>query len=260
VPPLAIAISLSDLRLPLKRGLAAARRLGAQAVEIDARGELRPGALSETGLRELRMLLNELDLRVASIAFQTRRGYDVADQLERRIAATKEAMKFAYRLGAPVVVNQVGRVPAESSGPIWTGLIEVLSELAEHSQRAGARLAAQTGTESGADLARLLAALPPQGIGVDFDPGGLLVNGFSPSEAIEVLAPNVLQLRVRDAAEDIARGRGLEVPLGRGSVDFPAILGVLEERGFRGTAVIARPNSTDPEGEIGAAVEYLKSL
>ena len=139
-------------------------------------------------------------------------------------------------------------------------LVEVLGELAEYSQRAGARLAAQTGTESGADLARLLAALPPQGIGVDFDPGSLLVGGFSPREAIAALGSSVLQLRVRDAAEDFARGRGLEVPLGRGSVDFPAILGVLEERGFRGTAVIARPNSADPVGEIGAAVEYFKSL
>ncbi len=136
----------------------------------------------------------------------------------------------------------------------------MLSELAEFSYRAGARLAAQTGSESGADLARLLAALPPQGIAVAFDPGGLLIGGFSPPEAIQALAADVAQLRARDAVRDRARGRGLEVPLGRGSVDFPALLGVLEERAFRGSVVVGRENAEDPEAEIAAAIEYLQSM
>ena len=116
--------------------MVAARRLGAKAVEIDARGELRPGDLSDTGLRELRAILNETDLRVASVTFRTRRGYDSPDQLDRRVAATKEAMKFAYQL-PPIVVNRVGHVPAESQGPAWESLVQVLSDLAEYSARAG---------------------------------------------------------------------------------------------------------------------------
>jgi sugar phosphate isomerase/epimerase len=52
----------------------------------------------------------------------------------------------------------------------------------------------------------------------------------------------------------------LEVPLGRGSVDFPAMLGVLEERGFRGSVVVGRENAEDPEAEIVAAIEYLQNL
>ncbi len=106
----------------------------------------------------------------------------------------------------------------------------------------------------------MLAALPPQGIAVDFDPAGLLMSGFSPQQAIEVLGPHVMQLRARDAVRDLARGRGLEVPLGRGSVDFPAMLGVLEERGFRGSVVVGRENAEDPEAEIVAAIEYLQNL
>jgi L-ribulose-5-phosphate 3-epimerase len=58
----------------------------------------------------------------------------------------------------------------------------------------------------------------------------------------------------------LARGRGLEVPLGRGSVDYPALLGALEERGYRGYFTIQRDTASDPETEIGQAVKYLRSL
>ena len=54
MPAVKIGIQLASLRLPLRKGLAAAARLGASAVEIDARGEIRPQELSGTALRELR--------------------------------------------------------------------------------------------------------------------------------------------------------------------------------------------------------------
>ena len=60
MPPIKIAIQLASLRLPFRRALVVANRLGAAAVEIDARGELRPQELGETGLREVRRLLEEL--------------------------------------------------------------------------------------------------------------------------------------------------------------------------------------------------------
>jgi sugar phosphate isomerase/epimerase len=55
-------------------------------------------------------------------------------------------------------------------------------------------------------------------------------------------------------------GRGMEVALGRGSADFPALLGALEERQYRGFFTIARQEAEDPELEIGLGVKYLQSL
>ncbi len=244
----------------MRKGLVAAARMGAQGVEIDARGELRPQELTQTGLRELRRMLDDQGLQVSAVSFQTRRGYDVPDEIERRVAATKAAMKFAADLGASVVVNQVGPVPSESSGRTWNLLVQTLSDLSNYGQHVGALLAAQTGTESGADLARLIAALPERGIGVDFDPGNLIIQGFSPQEAIESLASHVIHVHARDAVRDLARGRGLEVPLGRGSADYAALLGALEDHRYRGFITIARENSDDPQFEIAEAVKYLQSL
>src|SRR6202008_1626927 len=96
-------------------------------------------------------------------------------------------MKSAHDVRAQVVVNQVGRIPSESTGPQWELLVQALTDLSAYGHHVGALLAAQTGTESGPDLARLLAALPPHGIGVDLDPGNLIVSGFSPLEAVQAL-------------------------------------------------------------------------
>jgi sugar phosphate isomerase/epimerase len=250
-----IAVQLSLFRLPLKKALVAAARSGAKAVEIDARSELRPQELTATGLRELQVLLDDLNLRVAAVAFPTRGGYDTSDGLDRRIVATQEALRMASRLKAPFVVNRVGRVPAESEGPAWDTLTRVLADLGNFGQRIGSRLAAQTGGESGGDLARLLSALPAECLGVDFDPAGLMMGGFSPVEAIGPLAPYVVQLRARDAVRDFARRETFEVSLGRG-----AVLGALAERSFHGYVMVARGQAVSDPAEIADAVEYLKNL
>jgi sugar phosphate isomerase/epimerase len=246
--------------MPLKQGLHTAARLGATAVEIDARGEIKPGELSATGLRHLRKMLEDLNLRVSAVGFATRRGYNVLDDLDRRVEGTKQALRFAFELGATVVVNSVGRVPTEPQGPDWDTLVAVLTEIGRFAERAGARLAARTGSESGETLAALIAALPEGALAVDLDPGGLIVNGFSTPDAVAALGRHIAHVHARDAVRDLARGRGLEVALGRGSVDFPALFGALEEHGYRGYVTIERTSSDDPAREYGDAVEYLRSL
>jgi sugar phosphate isomerase/epimerase len=202
----------------------------------------------------------ELYLRVAGVGFRSRRGYDSPDDLDRRIDATKETMRMAFALGASVVVNSVGRVPDDANSPAWRLLTESLSELGRHGQHVGATLAAETGTESGADLKRLIDALPPGALGVNFDPGNLIVNGFSAADAARTLAPHVFHVHAKAGVRDLAQGRGVEVPLGRGSADFPELLGALEEAQYRGFFTIERDNAADPVFEIGAAVKFLKAI
>ena len=73
-------------------------------------------------------------------------------------------------------------------------------------------------------------------------------------------ASRILNVTVRDAVRDLTRGRGIDVPLGRGSVDIPQILGVLEEQHYRGWFVADRINSDDPVSELEQAVKFLKAL
>lgn len=260
MPAIRIGIHLRSLGQPFKKALLTANQLGADAVEIDARSDIKPQDLSRTATRQLRKMLDDLNLRVSAVRFQTRRGYNVLEDLEARLEATRQAMQMAWSLGASVVVNQVGRIPRETDDPQWELLIQTLSELGEYGHKVGARLAARTGAEPGEDLARLVEALPPGAIGVDLDPGELVVRGFSVREAVESLAPYVVHVHARDAVRDLAANRGLETPLGRGAVDFPAILGALDERQYRGYFTIERTSSPEAASEIGQAVQYLRAL
>ena len=260
MPQLRVGIQLSNLRLPFKKALLTAARLGANAVEIDARFELKPSEFTRTGIRQIRKTLDDHNLRVCAIGFPTRRGYDNLQDLDQRVQATKEAMQFAYDLGSSIVVNQIGRVPEAEDSPAWSTLIDVLTDLGTYGQRVGACLAAETGTEDGADLGRLIDALPPGSLAINFDPGNLIINGFSAHDGIAALGTHVAHVHAQDAVRDLAQGRGLETPLGRGSVDFPELIGVLEEHNYRGYFTIERQHAADPVTEIGHAVQYLRNL
>lgn len=255
-----LGLELASLRVPLRKGLLIARELGAEAVEIDLRNQLRPDDLSRTGVRHLRKMLDDLNLRISAVAFRTRRGYATADDLEARIEATKRAMTAAYELGTNVVVNHIGRVPPDGDEKATNMMAEALSELGRHGQKVGALLAAETGTESGEELAALIVRLPPGSIGVDLNPANLIVHGHSPRAAAQALAPYVLHVHATDATRDLALGRGIEVPLGQGNAEFPELLGILEEHQYRGYITVSRHDTDNPLAGIQQALTFLRNL
>lgn len=253
-----LAVRLSALKMPFRRAIHAAAKLGASSIEIDARQEIHPAQMSETGLRQLRKLLEDLNLRVSSLRFQTRRGYDHVEDLDRRVDATKETMKLAYRLGTSVVVNAIGHVPHEQSDPRWVTLQQVMNDLGRYGAKVGAFLCAETGSEDGKTLSELLNSQEDAFVGVAFNPGQLVINRFSAAEAMDELKDRIQIVYAVDGVLDLAAGRGVATPLGLGSVDFPELLGKLEDQHYRGRFVVGRADSN--QEEIAQAIEYLREL
>jgi sugar phosphate isomerase/epimerase len=241
--------------------LATAARLGADGVEIDARHELPPGELSQTALRQIRKILEDHRLQLSAVAFPTRRGYDEPDDLERRILATQGAMRTAYSLGCGIVVNRIGSVPASIDDSRFTRLVQALTLLAACGERVGARFAATSGSEPPQDLARLLAALPAESLGVDLNPRGLIAGGHAPVESLSELGRYVLHVHANDAVFDAAKGSSTAVSLGRGTADIPALLGRLDaEFNYSGWVTIEAHDAVDPVSAMDDAVAYLRTL
>ncbi len=249
-----------SLRQPLRRALVTAAELGAVGVEIDLRSELPLADLSQSAIRQFRKLLGDYNLRLAAVSYPTRRGYEDPNELDRRLAGTRQAMKVAAELGARVVVNRAyGELP-EANTPQRDALLQALESLAREGNRVGARLAALTTAQPASELAALLGALPEGTLGAALHPANLLAGGHSPVEALEQLGRNVLHVYANDAVRDFGANRTVDVELGRGSADMPAVLAALDGYEYQGWIVAERRNSPDPATELGNAMAYLRRL
>lgn len=77
---------------------------------------------------------------------------------------------------------------------------------------------------------------------------------------MELLAEHVANFRARDAVRDFSLGRGVEVELGRGSIDWAALLGSLEQRNYAGYITVDRDAESDPVSQCAQGLEYLSNF
>jgi len=243
----------------LKKALHTAAGLECDGVQLDARTELQPAELSETGLRQLRKMLSDLNLRVGSVAFPTRRGYSNRVDLQPRLEATRAAMRMASQLGARILIGNLGPLPDKESPDERATLVDALQSLAVYGNREGVLLVVQT-TESPQKLVDFLATLPEGILALDLHPARLIAQGESPAEFVTTAGKYLAHVHAVDGVYDLASRSGVEVELGRGSADFPELLGMMEEFGYRDWLTIERRASQQPLEDIGNAVKYLRSL
>ena len=165
-------------------------------------------------------MLDDLNLRVGSVTFRhaaaaTRNPQD----LERRLAATVDAMRMASRLGARVLVLAAGAAAGRRTPPSGRRCVEALTSLAAQGSRLGVQLAAQCPDAAPADVAALLAELPAGLMGVDLSPADLIRSGRSPREFVAALGPHIVHVFANDAVRGAGRRggdrRGTGARLGR---------------------------------------------
>lgn len=252
-------LNLESLGQPLKTALLTASQIGAQGVEINGRTQLHPQSMSRTAVRHLLKILADFKLSVGSIHFPTRRGFGDVEQLERRIEATKAAMTMAWDLRCPVVVTDIGAIPEPGHSDRQT-MVEALTDIGMHAQKCGASLAIATGRSDGTAIAELMRELPPWSTRVDFDAAALMMSGHRVDDSMKAVAEYVAHFRARDAVHDLSAGRVSEVQLGRGSVDWPSLLGMLEEKSYQGFMTVQRENSDNAVTQCQESLMYLENL
>ncbi|MGQ9575940.1 MAG: sugar phosphate isomerase/epimerase family protein [Thermoguttaceae bacterium] len=255
-----LGVELAGLGLPFRQALDAAADWRVQAVKIAAHGELAPQNLSRTATRQIRKMLDDRKLRISAVGFAARVGCGRASQWERCIEDLKAVMEPAYRLGAPIVVAPLARLPNDREPQARAALIDLLGDLGRHAARTGVILAVQTGPHDPKQLASLLARMPEGLAGVELDPGRLLLNDFSPVEAVWTLGGWVVHVCATDARRGPAPGRPQFVTAGQGNVHYAALLAALEEHRYRGFLSVRPPDSRDPLQDAAASLEYLRTL
>jgi len=255
-----LAADLGVIDLPFQQSLDRIREMQLNAVEIDLLRLMSLEDFTRTAVREIRKNLSDRNLLLAGARFRTRRGFDDPTGLEKRLEQTQKSMELTCQLGGNVTIIRLGHVPKEKTSPDWQIMREVIGELCRFGERAGTVVAAEAERSPPEDFLKLLDGIPQGGFGVDINPGELAVHGFEPVSTIQTLGSRIVTFHATDATSRPG-GYGYEiVPLGRGDLDYPAILSALEGTEFTGCIVLRPCGDQDPLGEIRRAKEFIYGI
>lgn len=179
----------------------------------------------------------------------------------QRLERLEWAIHRTMALGLSDLMLHAGFLP----GPDDAGRPAILDTLAHAGKLAAARgitLAFETGQET-ADLLRLtLDELAMPNLKVNFDPANMLLYDMGdPIRAVEILAPDIRSVHVKDARRPTTVGAwGQEVPLGEGEVNIREFVNALKKNGYAGPLLIEREVGDQPGRlrDIAHGLDYLR--
>ncbi|MFN0053374.1 MAG: sugar phosphate isomerase/epimerase family protein [Planctomycetales bacterium] len=256
---LRLSLATRCFQQPLRQAIQTAAACGAKGLQFDVRDELRAVDLTDTGRRQFLHHLDEIGLRMASLLLPTRRGYTDEEHLDARVSATRQAMQFARQLRSNVLIARLGKIPADKESKPYRMLFDVVSDLARHGNQVGTTLAVTPTHDSPEALADFLGLIKTGPVGIDFDPAAFVMAGHPPQAALRQLHPLIVHFTARDAIRDIDGG-GVEVPLGRGEVDWLELLPLLDEIAYPGWVTAVRTQGEDLGGDAARAIEFLRNV
>jgi inosose dehydratase len=130
--------------------------------------------------------------------------------------------------------------------------------------------------ETPAETERLMAMTDPAILGLCFDTGHWTFGGGDPVTGIHQFKDRIWHVHFKDQEPNVARqsreqdwdgltsvGHGVFCELGKGSVDFPAVLATLHEIGYGGWIVVEQdvlPGMGTPKASAARNREYLRGI
>ncbi|OWK34410.1 sugar phosphate isomerase/epimerase family protein [Fimbriiglobus ruber] len=173
----------------------------------------------------------------------------------------KWALSRTKELGLADLMLHAGFIPAVGA-PERKAFLDTLAQVSDLALRAGVTVAFETGQESSTLLRRTLDDLKCPNLKINFDPANMLLyDNDDPIQAIELLAPDIRSVHVKDANRPSTKGVwGEEVPLGRGQTDTRRFIQTLKKAGYRGPLCIEREAGTQSERfhDIEYGVHFLR--
>jgi sugar phosphate isomerase/epimerase len=185
-----------------------------------------------------------------------------ADRSER-LKRFQWALDRTRALGLSDLMLHAGFIP-EPGDPDRKPFLEALGKVSEMAQGYGITVAFETGQET-ADLLRLtLDELKCPNVKVNFDPANMLLyDKGDPLRALEILAPDIRSVHVKDARRPKTSGIwGEEVPLGKGEVNIRQFVKSLQKLGYQGALCIEREvgNQEQRLADVSYGISFLREV
>jgi len=272
IEPLAIGVCSWSLQVTSVPELKAfTDRLGIDVVQLAcgdphhaswAEGEAMPAAALAAGFR-----LSGCMLGFPGEDYTTPRtiektgGFGDPATRPQRIERFKWALARTRELGLTDIMLHAGFIP-EPGDAARKPFLDTLGQVSELARVVGITVAFETGQESASLLRQTLDELKCPNLKVNFDPANMLLyDKDDPLKAVELLAPDIRSVHLKDANRPVTPGTwGEEVPLGRGQTNTRAFVIALKRVGYQGPLCIEREVGTQEERfrDIEHGVRFLR--
>lgn len=274
-----IGVILESFKLERSKAIKKAAELGAKGIQMYAtEGENAPENLSKSKRAELKNEVFENGLVFSALCGDLGQGFGCKEQNPKLIEKSKRIVELAKDLGTDIITTHIGVVPEDKNHERYKIMQEACFELSRFADSLGAHFAIETGPEKAVVLKSFLDDLGSKGVSVNLDPANFkMVTGDDPVQAVHTLKDYIVHTHAKDgnrlnianpefiykAVHPVPQGFGdvqyfEEVPLGKGSVDFPNYLKALEDIGYKGFLTIEREVGENPEADIKTAFDFLK--
>ncbi len=180
-----------------------------------------------------------------------------------RIAHIKKASDFAKQCGIQAVQTHCGFIPENPNDPVYKETIAAMKDVVGYCKSNGQNFRYETGQETPITLVRAMQDVGLDNQGVNFDLANLILYGkANPVDAIELLGPYVQGIHAKDGLFPTnPKELGKEVPIGKGTVDFPRIIERLRQLNYQGAVTIEREISGPQQvADVREAKNYLEKL
>jgi sugar phosphate isomerase/epimerase len=177
--------------------------------------------------------------------------------------------RFAWGVGRTVQLGltdltcHAGFIP-EAGSPDRTAFLDTLVALSGIAAQKGVHVCFETGQEPAELLLRTLNELELENVHVNFDPANMLLYDMGdPIKAVEILAPHIRGVHLKDAKRPRVKGQwGEEVPLGQGQANIPLFVKKLKAIGFQGPLIIEREVGDQKARlqDIAHGIRYLREI
>ena len=276
-----IGVMLESFKTDRSTAIKKAAALGANGIQMYATsGENSPENLNAAARRALLDEVKSSGLIFSALCGDLGRGFGNKELNPELIEKSKRIIDLAKDLEPDVVTTHIGVVPGDKNHERYKIMQEACYELSRYADSIDAHFAIETGPETSETLKGFLDSLDSTGVAVNLDPANLvMVTGDDPVKAVHNLKKYIVHTHAKDGNK-LADGnpefiygvvhpvpeefRGVkyfeEVPLGTGTVDFPAYLKALEEIGYRGFLTIEREVGDNPEADIKTAADFLAGI
>jgi L-ribulose-5-phosphate 3-epimerase len=178
-----------------------------------------------------------------------------------RIERFQWGLQRTRDLGLTDIMLHAGFIP-EVGAEGRRAFLDTLARVADLAARSGVTVAFETGQETSTLLRRTLDDLKSPNLKVNFDPANMLLyDKDDPIRAVELLAPDIRSVHVKDANRPTVKGTwGAEVPLGTGQTNTKLFVQTLKKVGYRGPLCIEREVGTQAErfADIAHGVRFLR--